>query len=271
MSSFSYSNGIHPTTMDEDSRVDYIASLKVPSTNSQSSKSNFYKAYTDCKIRRGDEIHEPAEIYSAIVGEVLDNFDSNTYDSNDYSAAQELCDLMGREYPNEDARITSFAFLDVISKSFSITKSEESGTDPNSFQKNHGPDEYLTTGSEKPPLILLFEGKYELISSGDLAIQISLDYANSVRVMYQQCDTLGVYPCLLLTLSGTVLTIEMGIVNSTVVIQQICDPVFLQWKLVDHFKHVSARLKSTRESISSIQRYYMEKEYEKDLAPWYPF
>ena len=132
---------------------------------------------------------------------------------------------MQKNYASEDKRID--AFLESILPLLELTKSGTFSTGSYQFRKNIGPDAFVevpVNNSEgRKALTCIFEGNHEIESCNDPVVQSNLDYSKYAGEMASQKNIGGALPCLIVTLSGTLLTVHLGIVEKYVTISRLFD------------------------------------------------
>lgn len=205
-------------------RLTYLQNqLRVISNASTKSKvTQIEKTLTDNRIvcfRGNVEDHVevlPAALICEAAGQVRGIFaswmDIQT-DINAVTAAKNLCVSMMKFYDNEELRVD--AFLRALENFIPITKSESKATGEYGFRAKKGPDAFIELQNEnlpKPSIVCLVEAKWEVGTSGDPSMQICLDYSSTAGSMsFNRIE--GFFPCLLLTISGTMMTAQLGVVG----------------------------------------------------------
>lgn len=175
--------------------------------------------------------------------------------------ATKVVTAMRQNFPSEDDRVN--AFFTATSEFLGWIKSEKNATGSYGIRKNFGPDGFVEVAvpllDGKKAMILLMEVKHEIGISDDPIVQVNLDYSKLAGQMHLQ-EIPGHFPCLLLTLSGTLLTVQFGIVGQYVKICSLCDGFqFQDRNCIEGAAKLLQKLKAAKES---LEKYYRELRHD---------
>ena len=215
------------------SRYEYLAELSNSVCSSQRAKhKNWHAEYVDLKIccDKGlvDEQHEvlPVELYTEVAGKIIDLFQSRDKHVPlpvEVLASSKQAAAMKPDYDSENSRFS--AFIAAIHEYIPWEKTDVNGTGFYDLRRNNGSDGFMTcpvANVEAMALISLVEAKWEVGSSGDPTVQGNLDYSKLCGKMYE-VGIPGTLPCLLVTISGTIMTVQLAVVGKYVTICSLCD------------------------------------------------
>src|SRR5690606_18776860 len=146
-----------------------------------------------------------------------------------------------------------------------IQKSE-AGTGNYGYHATNGPDGWIEWVHNF--LILLFECKNDIGPSGDPVVQVTLDYANAVRTMTQREAMDSQFPCLLVTLNGTLVTVHVAATIDVVTTEPVFAGFMFQGTSDADFTMAAHFIAALRRCIELMKTYYHDPLERSPALPY---
>jgi len=242
-------------------RFQYLNTLYAFSEDSRKFSKDFDKEFCHLKICSGrfdtieDEDALPAEIASQISKEIIEIFENGKTETPSdafVDVSENIISAMKKPFESEDQR--SRCFIELLRPVIQISF-------PPSSMAN-GPDGYMTVdlaNQHEKAVVLLFEGKHQQGYSGDPQCQCILDYSKYCGHM-AAIGIDGHYPCLIVSLAGSQVSIRLGIVTKHVLIHSLVDGFFFHGKHQHRITEGAKLISSLHSSLMHIRNYYSSNQ-----------
>lgn len=200
----------------------------------------------------------PVEVTSEVGGRILNVFASTKIpDPAALIAAEKIIASMYEEFESEDKRMIAFLSVSSLYINWTMSRNDETGT--YGFCSNNGSYGFIeapVAGTETNALICLFERSYREISRRyhDPIAELKLDYSKYAGIMQTHKDIDTEFPCILVSLSETLVTVHLGIVGKYVTICNLCDDV--QFQGDEAITKGAIMLTALKTSIEILVNYY---------------